>query len=980
MKFEESHREESKLAEAIGEFLELQRAGKAPPISEFVEQHPAFRGELQSCLGLLSDVRSAAADAGGPPHVLGDFQLLRLIGRGGMGLVYEAQQRSLPRRVALKVLPLGGEQAKERIARFRREVEATARLQHPNIVPVYETGQAGGFHYYAMPLLQGRSLHEVLRECREDPSSVLFTNREDLVQWVQRFISVGDALESAHRVGIIHRDIKPSNLFLDVSGRLLVVDFGLTRSTSEEAVTLTGELVGTPRYMSPEQILPGKLELDGRTDVFSVAATLYEVLTLRPAFPGQDRESTFRAILARDPTPLRKLDARVPRDLEVVVLKALEKEPKRRYQTMREFVDDLQRFLDYAPVRARPVGPLGRLRRRARRNPVAAGAVALAVLALAGASASLALEARRSASARREETARLTRAEMAEARSGRERLAEKRGLLPKLEAAVLLEEAAVKPSPPFWSTQQGVSSRQDLEVCRQEYEELSWKTLSHLFTALQLSPEDGAVRRELSAFVYEEYCAAERRRDRDRMMSFRPLVEAYGDAEVRREWEGSGSIAIQSHPPGADVFLFRFEKKEFRLIPVPYSPARGLDLPSLESMNTRGPWVYLRVSEVDAAGSSLRTGDDILMVCGTPPYGVKAVVDHLRLRQPHPPAGMVDHVVALRREGRFESVSIPPSPELSLDGECVAERAAPLRCEAGNLIGQTPLAPVPLEMGSYLALLRREGFPDVRLPFEIARREHERIEVALFTADVIGADFVYIPAGPAVLGGDRSAVLTSPLREVEIPAYFIQRFETRFMDYLEFIRDLDRTDRSLAEKHAPRSRERKLWVRGADGTIQPKLEPFDPAWPLFGVSFPDAQAYCCWLASKSGDPKITFDLPTEDEWEKAGRGTDGRYFTWGNDFEWTFARLGRSAHLVTPLPGGLYPADESVYGVSDLGGNIREWCQGAEGESFRVVRGGGWGYVVPAYCRLADRTQRRMPDEVDTAIGFRVVKRLRTGP
>jgi serine/threonine protein kinase len=283
-----------------------------------------------------------------PVEQLGDFKLMREIGRGGMGVVYEARQISLNRRVALKVLPPGLGLTQQAITRFEREARAAAKLHHTNIVPVYATGEDAGCHYYAMELIEGKSLSDLLKELEQDPDHALLqsapagqakegesgssgtlsdgsTTRRGRFGAVARLMAdVAEALDYAHGRGIIHRDIKPANLMLSADGRLCVTDFGLARIAQEPGMTVSGSFLGTPAYMSPEQIAAGRIEVDHRTDVYSLGAVLYEMLTLRRPFPGDARDKVLTGIMTKEPPAPRKVNPRVPIDLETICQKAME--------------------------------------------------------------------------------------------------------------------------------------------------------------------------------------------------------------------------------------------------------------------------------------------------------------------------------------------------------------------------------------------------------------------------------------------------------------------------------------------------------------------------------------------------------------------------------------------------------------------------------------------------------------------------------
>jgi eukaryotic-like serine/threonine-protein kinase len=380
---------------------------------------------------------------------VGEFRVLREIGRGGMGVVYEAEQVSLGRRVALKVLPRASAFDPRQVARFKIESQTAAGLNHRHIVAVYAVGCDRGLNYFAMQLIDGSSLASVIRErCRAFGASlgpgVMPTGRCDgpideadaarpeasartplpegvdapgadgrasltglasegpiTLQREERGISsqhlayfreaarlgaqAAEALEHAHAFGVVHRDVKPSNLLLDRRGQLWVTDFGLARLQDGADVTRTGDLVGTLRYMSPEQALGRRTTIDHRTDVYSLGATLYELLTLRPAFEGDEREDLLRRVVSEDPKPPRRIDPALSRDLEKIVLKAMRKEPEARYGSAGEMAADLHRYLEGRPVLARRPTLPERAFRWVGRHPAAVISVLLVLVVSLGA-------------------------------------------------------------------------------------------------------------------------------------------------------------------------------------------------------------------------------------------------------------------------------------------------------------------------------------------------------------------------------------------------------------------------------------------------------------------------------------------------------------------------------------------------------------------------------------------------------------------
>ena len=511
------------------EFVERYRLGERADLQEYIDRCPEMADEIRELFPALVEVERVeraldnqittppiAGSHSYPPDQIGDYRILREIGRGGMGVVYEAEQLSLGRRVALKVLPRTMKQDGIAQIRFRREARSAAQLHHTNIVPVFEVGQDGDVVFYAMQYIQGQGLDlvvEELKRLRDDsrgtveklagPLKTESSERADLVP-VARTLAITSATRSvsskrmarsllsgqfsragesrgsfvddvealttpeglknfgestdwgepsgsfeprpartpgsgsavlpggatlsssessgsrqpyfrsvaeigrqassglahAHDRGIVHRDIKPSNLLLDASGVVWIADFGLAKS-SDDSLTASGDILGTLRYMAPERF---RGEGDARADLYALGVTLYEMLTLRPTFDSPDRLRLIQQVKDLEPTRPRALDPRIPRDLETIVLKSIEKDPRRRYSKAEEMGEDLRRFLDGEPIRARQVGELERTWKWARRRPAIAGLLLLAVASMiagTAVSAAFALRANEKAEAAR---------------------------------------------------------------------------------------------------------------------------------------------------------------------------------------------------------------------------------------------------------------------------------------------------------------------------------------------------------------------------------------------------------------------------------------------------------------------------------------------------------------------------------------------------------------------------------------------------
>jgi len=435
------------------EFADRCRRGERPLIKDYAERHPELADDIRELFPTIVELETAKSDglsSGAAPALtpsierLGDFRVIREIGRGGMGVVFEAEQESLGRRVAIKVLPRLHLDDARRANRFRREAKTAGKLHHSNIVPIFGVGEDGGWPYFVMQYIQSigldrtfttltfsmrdaagadvpaRSLPELARllvqstpasdqagradpppdasgdasssEATEGRAATGAADSRDasaerghlrLTYWrslARAFAKAADAIDYAHSQGVLHRDIKPANLLLDAEGVLWVSDFGLAKALEQEGLTEDGDVIGTLRYMAPEQFSG---QVDERVDVYGLGITLYELATLTPAFAHAERNRLMRAILHEEPTRPRKLVLRMPSDLETIILKAIARDRENRYAGAAALRDDLNRFADDLPITARRISSTERLWRWARRNPALAATTSMVFLLLA---------------------------------------------------------------------------------------------------------------------------------------------------------------------------------------------------------------------------------------------------------------------------------------------------------------------------------------------------------------------------------------------------------------------------------------------------------------------------------------------------------------------------------------------------------------------------------------------------------------------
>lgn len=822
------------------------------------------------------------------------YEILEELGRGGVSAVFRARDRKLGREVAVKVLQAHLETAPDARRRFEREWQAHARLHHPNLVTVHDAGEDGGRMYLVMELVRGRPLHEILRRHKYDPRGMAA-----LLEKAARGVQI------AHEAGIVHRDLKPSNLLVTEAGEPKVADFGLAHLLSHQSAAITGSsIVGTPVYMSPEQATFGAIT--PATDVYALGAILYEIVTGRPPHSGASVSEILANVVHEDPPAPWLANPSAPRELGIIAMKALEKEPARRYPSAAEFADDLRRFLEHRPIVARPPGPVTRLFKWSRRHRTASAVV---VLLAAGAAVLVGLRAASDAeirsllelAARAEREGRYGQAaeiysdvrsrrpghavaerKAVEMREAAESAARRGKAAAYVDAGrraarerALLEGEIARIRARIGEMGEGIRSFDGPERKRPLWDlerqlgakerELAVRTsdmVAAYTAALGHDPANRDARRALAELHFSDYERAEREGDAVRMAVAERLVRHFDDGTFAPRLDPSGTVVVETSPPGGTMELLRFEEGD---------------------------------------GGTLET----------------------------------------RSLGKFENG--------------------------------------PAAAGSYLLILRREGYRDVRLPLRVRRGETHRAVVRLYTEREIGPEFVYVPGGRFESGGDALVYQAAERAYPDLPDFFIGRYEITFSQYRAFVEDVARTDPARAAIHLPRDPGGPglLWRLEGGRVAYVQAEMRDD-WPVFGLSWEDASEYCRWRTAKAreaGDDAV-YRLPTNLEWEKAARGVDGRPFPWGWRFDWTFLKGEPSrpgASVIEPI--GAFPKDESPYGVCDLAGSMREWCADwYDGITvYKHVRGGAWCYThkIPA----AGRSWRE-PTWVGVEMGFRVVRDL----
>ncbi len=968
----------------IEEFLLLLTGDDSGEVEEFLGRRSEDRAQLEGIrrryAGLMEEIDSFGTPAtegrsspGAPPLLIPGHRLIREIGRGGMGIVYEAEELSPSRKVALKVFPLGSDASVRK--RFFREIEVLARLESPFMVTLYQSGAVEGFLYYTMELLEGETLEDLIRRWKEEDAP----DRHRRAAEVVARAATGADLVHAH--GVVHRDLKPSNIFITRDGTVKLLDFGLALPAAGPGITRAGAMVGTAVYMSPEQLLGERRRIDRRSDVYSLGATLYEAATLRRPFERDPQGLVILSDSDLDPAPPASVDPRIPRDLGAVIEKAMEFAPDRRYRTAGDLAADLDGFLAGESVSARPIGRSGRLLRRMRRarRRIAGAALALALVV----ASVLFIDLANKHHYRREGV----RGSLEAAR----RMADE---YRRLERELAAAEKQVEETRARLSDLDDYPSREPLFAAEDRLLRVQ-ESIQDRFSAavmaarrgLELDREDADLRDFLERLLGERFLLLEEAASpQDRSLLAHRLQDWCPDLRDR-PWP-RGKLSISADPPGAEVRLFRYQSAGLFLVPVPFHPRRGLllareDLPPPAMRVVRPPGPLL-------AGTGLRPGDRILSIAGRP---VNVSGNRLLARLDDGDGGELSG----ERGGERFTVRVPSR----LEGEaasvvlnlCVETDAFPLALIPQGALGAAPLRDLELDAGSYLAVLRRDGSAETRVPFIIDRDGEVDLRVELFPQEAVGTDFVPIPAGPTLAAGDPTAFHPGPRRRISLPAYLIQRREVTLDDYCEFLNDPQVRGEIESGVWDENSRKDRRLIPGAPGEPLVELTAggkyvVSRAGKGFRmvrwVSRFAAERFARWMDDRErsrGGPR-TFALASAEELEKAARGADGRLFPWGNRFDWCLTcsfrstRFGEQRNL-------RFSTDVSPYGVEDLAGSLSEWTRtdeapraGRSRSGECRTKGGAFLDDLEQCFHVAGHTVEQA-DDPSERIGFRLVAYLR---
>ncbi len=956
----------------------------------FLSRHPDADTEMRELIRALHREYAGASPpgAGGPLPFdrLGGYRLKERLGAGGMGSVFLAEQESLGRTVALKVVrpELGGSDTMLR--RFRREARAIAKLRHPGIVSVYELGEDQGVQFIAMELVPGQPLDEVLRENEALPAHRIF-------QWMAQ---VGRALSYAHERGVIHRDVKPGNILITPDDRAVLLDFGIAHLTGQDATRLTQSFAGSPLYAAPEQIASG--EVDARTDVYLLGVTTYECMTGKLPFQGGTMEGVFRRVLLEDAIPPTRLNSSLPRDADLVVGKAMEKQPPARYEDMAAFAADLEALSRSQPVVARAPGALARLRKWARRKPVHATVLAALLVAAIGIAVFLVNDAASRERERMQSARRFVqKARSVLARYRTARLASKAFDEEYREAARIYDGRHTTHAEDR-RHEELVDQGEDARVSR---DLMFSRVLELLQQARERHPDVSGIAEVTTRLWIERAEDARSRGDATAVRKYRAEI-ARQDPEGRHSgtFLKSAWTTITSSPAGCAVYGFRYVVQrdivpggDRRLVPVPLGDA--------ETPVPPGTWT-LRV--VRGAGT-LRPGDQILTVFGHPIEATHlAWEDHGPVRRGDrlsaigkrairlmidaaPPTGTGPHRFTFVRDGRKIEVRWHEAPIEILTAAQAAERggiaarvfqdgvvrdidlphgltvrttAVPFFCSPANLLGHAPLDDFPVEPGRHAFIFRKPGYEDLTRHADFREASYASVPARLNPTGSTPPGFVFI----------------WPWQREDEP-FWIQEREVTSAEYLLFLNDaptlaaIDRARGKGRYIRYPRNDQKNSatgghWPREADGRF--RLPPgWQPEHPARGISRDDARAYANWRSLRDGR---TYALPTDRQWARAGLNS----YPFGHVFrpKWV-----SSLHVRRSFRGYdavmSFPIDESPYGVYDMSGSVTEWVEWTRGRGFDGIAVGGSALRAKAWEFSIFGWHPRDPSYAGGDVGFRLV-------
>lgn len=924
----------------------------------------------------------------------GNYHIIEKIARGGMGIIYKARQRGLDRIVALKVLIAGEHASEETIERFYLEAKSVAKLRHPNIVPIHEVGIHEGKHFFTMDFIHGESLR-----------FMLLNQKINVHRALEIAAKVSGALDYAHKQGIVHRDIKPENILLDETGEPLVTDFGLAKDVQTDThLTRAGVVMGTPAYMSPEQARGERASVDHRTDVYSLGTVLYEMLTGEPVFKfeGPIGLNALIKTISEDPAPPRKLNPRIPREVETIVLKTLEKDPDRRYQGAGDFADDIERYLTGEPILARPPSFTYRAWKKIKKYKAVSASVFSALVVMV-AMAVYFINERIEADRMREQQIR-TYLQQAEECFNAAKYSEAKDFYSKAEALKPGDEA------------------------------LRRQIIRRLASAERLAQQEAAINRAAESAAAGAAMLAEARKIRDAILEEArettdkvdtdAAKEKYLDAirlfdKALADYRDNQQARSGKYHAAIELGQLYMEDGLFGVAEFMFSSADGLDIDDSEAQRL--------VADARAARRKAKEFDDLLanakqsMGEGEWDEALRHLqqakesegISEVELKDVKDLINQVEHSRyfwegenELKKGNTTAAIQAFLKAESYDKTEKVAGRLKSVKHQKYLAEGSAHFregehskaiedyekarnyADNPAEMDKLIEQCRDKGFKhyfDAAMAAKAARDWEEalsalrealalrpqdaqarRLTREITTVVACPEEMTYVFSGKFPIG---SAVPDdrNPAREVFVDFFFIDKYEVTNRQFKAFVNAGGYAEAKYwdteAIAHVPEFTDRTgkpgpaTWE---NGTFPQGKEDF----PVTGVCWYEARAYARWAGKR---------LPREEEWEKAAswdaQAQQKRVYPWGDEWHLDWGNFTEDE----PTKVGCFPEDLSPAGCYDMGGNAFEWTDSAYRDKYRVIRSGGVGLNESTLKRFARTTKRKCPNPLYRSVnaGFR---------
>ncbi len=987
---------------------------------EFLASHACEDAELLEKLKALHSVAhfvptaSASNSSHGnlPREKIKDYKLLRSLGRGGMGEVFLAEQESLGRQVALKILHASAFVSSESSLRFHREAKSLARLRHPHVVTVFDFGIDDGAHYLVMEFIPGQSLADVLKE-KPQAGGV------STVQAVRWSMEIARALEAVHQEGILHRDVKPSNIRITPEGRAVLVDFGLAFDGQDKRQDLTQSFLGSPSFAAPEQIRGYPL-LSPAADIYSLGTTLYRCVSGVLPFQAKDLDQLFHQILTKEPPSLRSHRPGIPRDLAVVVHHAMDKQAQHRYPTAAAFAEDLQALLEFRPIAAQPPSLLRRFRYWAHQHRASAAASITALLSLVFLAVFVTWQGIEQKNLRLQQADAL----LAEAR---ERFAEFEDLRVSLRAKREQRNALRNAMESSFLRAEELKQLDHAEELVQQAELKRERLFNSVLDFLDQVEKANPKLEQLDSMRAEIYLTrfleSKTRGDLVSSRFYRAQADRFDESEATlQRLQPMAKLSLTVSPPGPfAVAEFSFfeqsqvkEAGDHRMVPVARQGSGSAVAP--------GQWCL----RVEQAAAPVEKGDLIFQVGGWPIEGSVLVLqgnaeigvgDRLlavddvavrdefsieQIRKNRSADGDPKQIIPQQRQFLFAnhagsySVSAPSFQSLGIVLGLPADLLAQGRSE-GKVWREGEVLPLSLpatvvrtttipllstaeswqhysqssvdlvlQPGPSLLRLRREGCEDLLLPLRLVAGQDASYEAHFVAEGTTPVGYRHILPGPFWQHDD----------------YWIQEREVTSGEYLQFLNSAY-VQNLLASSAEPQFFPRTFrnasqggsWPRDVSGLFSlPSDCPLE--WPVFGISWYDAVAYAEWMSreAKAAGLPYAFRLPSLKEFRIAAKGTANWDYPYGPRFRPNWSNCCFSRPLPAPEPVLSYPVDESVFGVFDTSGSALEWIDAwwDANHTERYAGGGSWaqGGSIPAKPTSGLGIR---PHETSLETGFRLV-------